>query len=332
MVHLSFLGVVVALSLLSFSAHADDSSLSVVKCREPSECLQRIEERVNELAESPPVEDDEKKPKKRRFFILWGYNRTFFGPTNSTFETEEGTFTIHQSQGYDRPTPFDPLVYFDPTKLSIPQYNITAGYMFSPRFGIEIGQDHMKWVFDPNRHYEITGDYQPTVYVADPANPEGPPVARSFEEIKQSGDASWLRFEHTNGYNYVFLGMVYEQPIYETPDGKFGVEGRFGAGAGLFIPQTSVFMHRDQAWNWRGYDNRFHVAGGGGHASAALKLTLFKHLVLLATARGTLIGVTDALVNESGARLTQTPIPAIEFIGQIGYQGSITGRKSRVKR
>ncbi len=322
--------------LVSGSARAQEIAgpreISVMTCREPGDCLRQIEEKVSALIEAPSAEDNEKKAKKRRFFVLWGYNRTFFGPTNSTFETADGTFTIHRSQGFDRPTPFDPLVYFDPTKLSIPQYNITAGYMFSPRFGIEIGQDHMKWVFDPNRRYEISGEYGPTVFVTDPANPDGPPLARSFDEIKESGDASWLRFEHTNGYNYVFLGMVYEQPIYETPNGKFEVAGRFGAGVGLFIPQTSVFMHRDQAWNWQGYDNRFHVAGGGGHASAALKLTLFKHLVLLASARGTLIGVTDALVDESGARLTQSPIPAIELIGQIGYQGSISGKKSRVRR
>jgi hypothetical protein len=203
--------------------------------------------------------------------------------------------------------------------------------MLNDRFGIEIGQDHMKWVFDPNQKYEITGNFSPTVYTTDPNVPNATPVAQTFDQIKQSGDATWLHFEHTNGYNYPFIGMIYQQPIYHAPTRKFGVDARLGAGVGFFVPQTSVWMQRDQMWNWKGYDNQFHIAGGGGHASAALKFTFFDHFFLLATARGSVIKVTDALVDQSGARLIQSPIGAMELIGQIGYQGSLRSKQNKKK-
>jgi hypothetical protein len=264
---------------------------------------------------------------------MWGYNRTWFGKTDSTFKTPEGEFTVHDSVGNDRPSPFDPKVYFNPSTLSIPQYNLTIGYWIKDRLGVEIGHDHMKWVFDPNRTYEISGEFSPTLYVPNPNSQYGwdgvMPV--SFDQVKQTGDARWLSFEHTNGYNYIFAGLVYLQPVYHGPRNRLAVDARMGAGAGVLIPQTSVHMHRDQAWNWAGYDNQFHLAGGGGHANAALRFTAYDRIFFEATARASLIKVSNALVDQSGAILTQTPIAAVELMGQIGYQGSLV-RKKRNRR
>jgi hypothetical protein len=268
---------------------------------------------------------------KGKFYVMWGYNRAWFGKTDSTFKTPEGTFTIHDSVGEDRPSPFDPKVYFNPSRLSIPQYNLTIGYWIKDRLGVEIGHDHMKWVFDRNRTYEITGEFSPTLYVPNP-NPQfgwDGVMPVTFDQVKQTGDARWLSFEHTNGYNYVFAGLVYLQPIYHGPRNRFAVDARMGAGAGVLIPQTSVHMHRDQAWNWEGYDNQFHLAGGGGHANAALRFTAYDRFFFEATARASLIKVSNALVDQSGAILTQTPIAALELMGQIGYQANLVRKKRK---
>ena len=261
------------------------------------------------------------------FYVMWGYNRARFTDADSTFKTQDGTFTIHQAHANDRPSPFDPKVYFNPTELSIPQYNLTIGYFFKPRWAVEVGQDHMKWVFDPNRTYEITGNYSPTVYVDGPNGP----VAQTFDQVKATGNATWLHFEHTNGYNYPFVALIYQVPILSTKNKAFAIDARFGAGAGFFVPQTSVWIHRDAPYTWKGFDNQFHIAGGGGHASAALKFTFFDRVFLLATARGSMIKVSDALVDQSGARLSQAPISAIELMGQFGYTFKLDGSKKKKK-
>ncbi len=217
--------------------------------------------------------------------------------------------------------------------MSIPQYNLTIGCWLKGRFGIEIGHDHMKWVFDNSRTYEFSGNFSPALYVHNPDAQYGwdgvKPV--TFDDVKQTGDATWLSFEHTNGYNYVFAALVFLQPIYHGPKGKLAFVSRLGAGAGVMIPQTSVHMHRDQAWNWQGYDNQFHLVGGGGHASAGLRVTAFDRVFFEAIARTSLIKISNALVDQSGAILTQTPMAALELMGQIGYQGSLV-RENRGRR
>ena len=267
---------------------------------------------------------------KGSFYVIWGYNRTWFGKTDSTFITPEGEFTIHDSVGKDRPSPFDPKVYFNPIRLSIPQYNLTIGYWIKDRLGVELGQDHMKWVFDNRRTYEIRGEFSPTLYVPNP-NPQygwDAVMPVTFDQIKATGNARWITFEHTNGYNYVFAGLVYRQPLYHGPKNRIGLDAKVGAGAGVLIPQTSVYMQRDQAWNWEGYDNQFHLAGGGGHANATLRFTAYDRFFFEATARASLIKVSNALVDQSGAILTQTPIAALELMGQVGYQAKLF-RKNR---
>ncbi|MBU6154341.1 MAG: hypothetical protein KGP28_08585 [Bdellovibrionales bacterium] len=278
---------------------------------------------------SDQPERPKSKGRKGEFYVMWGYNRTWFGKTDSTFKTPEGEFTIHDSVGKDRPTPFDPKIYFNPTKMSIPQYNLTLGYWFKDRVGVEIGQDHMKWVFDNSLNYSMSGSFSPTLFVPNPDAQYGWDGVRpvSFEEVKKTGDARWLSFEHTNGYNYVFAALVFLQPLYQGPKGRIALDSRWGAGAGVMIPQTSVHMHRDQAWNWQGYDNKFHLAGGGGHTSGSLRVTAFDRVFLEATARASLIKVSNALVDPSGAVLTQTPIAAFELMGQIGYQGPLVRHK-----
>jgi hypothetical protein len=265
----------------------------------------------------------------RSFYVSWGYHRARFSRTDTTFHTPEGVFTIHGAQGYDRPTPFEPKVYFNPAKLSIPQYNFTLGWQFHHRFAVELNHDHMKWVFDPNQRYEMSGDYSPTLYVDDPSHQGGwdPGIPSTYEHIKNTKDATWIRFEHTNGYNYVSASLLYRQPIFRSEKDRVGVEANSGSGLGLFIPQTSVHIRKDAPGNWVMNDNAFHIAGYGAHLNGGLRVTWYDRVFFQATARASWVRVTHALLDRTGAYLTQTPIQAIELIGQIGWQGLLRHKR-----
>jgi hypothetical protein len=268
---------------------------------------------------------------QQRLYVSWGYNRARFSRTDTTFHTPEGVFTIYGAQGYDRPTPFDPKVYFNPANFSIPQYNLTLGWQFHRRFAVELNHDHMKWVFDSNQGYEMSGEYSPTLYVDDSAHQGSwdPGLPVTFEQVKSTRDATWIRFEHTNGYNYVSASLLYRQPILLMAQDRVGLEVNGGAGLGLFIPQTSVHVRKDAPGNWVGNDNPFHIAGHGVHLNGGLRVTWYDRIFFQATARASWVRVTHALLDRSGAYLTQTPIQAIELIGQIGWQGFIRKKKSR---
>jgi hypothetical protein len=273
--------------------------------------------------------DNSEKIKPRSIYFVWGYNRAWHGNSDMTFRTNEGTFTIHDAQGVDRPSPFDPKVYFNPSKLSIPQYVMKVGYMFDENFGIELAQDHMKWVFVNDIPYEITGDFSPVLYT-DEENADWP-VANNFEEIRESGDATWLTAEHSDGYNYVNASAVFNINVIATKNEIFKIDFRPAVGAGLMIPKTKVMMHRDQMWNWEGLDNRFHIAGYGVHAEAKVRITLYNKFFIEAAARGTYIKVENALVDGTNARLEHTPIPSLQVYGAAGIAIPIGQKKKRKK-
>jgi hypothetical protein len=272
----------------------------------------------------------DKKVKPRSIYFVWGYNRAWHGKSDMTFRTSEGNFTIHDAEGVDRPTPFDPAVYFNPTKLSIPQYVMKVGYMFDENFGIEFSQDHMKWVFVNDIPYEITGDFSPVLYTDEEG--EDYPVANSFEDIRNSGNATWLHAEHSDGYNYVNASAVFNINVVATKNEIFKVDFRPAVGAGLMVPKTKIMMHRDQKWNWEGLDNRFHIAGYGVHAEAKVRITLYNKFFIEAAARGTYIKIDNALVDGSNARLEHTAIPSLQVYGAAGIAIPLGKKKKKRKK
>jgi hypothetical protein len=266
------------------------------------------------------------KPLLHQVYFSWGYNRAWHSKTDVQFTTPDGSFTIHKAHGDDRPSPFDPKIYFNPVTMSIPQYNIDFGVMFNPKWGLEGSMNHMKWVFDNSRPYELSGDYNRTVFIKNP-NPQygwdlSNPV--TFSEAKAKRDASFVAAEHSDGYNYASLGMVYKQNLFETKNKNFSIDTRFGAGAGLMIPKTKVIFHQDQLYNYHGLDNKFHIAGGGVHGDVGIKFTLFNSVYLQAITRGSYIKVKDALVDGTESRMEHIqPIGSVQVLGQIGYQHTL---------
>jgi hypothetical protein len=278
-------------------------------------------------------EETQKNGKKtinpKNIYFVWGYNRAFHSNSDMTFKTSEGEFTIHNAQGVDRPSPFGMNEYFNPVNLSIPQYVVKLGYMFDEKWGIELAQDHMKWVFVNDIPYEVSGDFSPTLYVTEDG--EQWPVAQSFNDIKNSGNMTWLQAEHTDGYNYVNISAVYNLKVYATKNEIFRIDLRPNAGFGLMIPKTRIMMHKDQMWEWKGLDNRFHIAGFGAHVEAKVRLTFFHNFFIEAAARGTYIKIENALVNGTSDRLEHTPISSLQLYGAAGFNIPLDRKKKRKK-
>jgi hypothetical protein len=267
-------------------------------------------------------------PKKKHFvYITWGYNRGYHTKSDATFKTASGTFTIHDAVGHDRPST-ELIDYIHPTRIPIPQYNLKIGYEVNENWDIVAGLDHMKWVFQNQRKYEISGDYDRTVFVPHASGDPALLTGLNFDQVKATGDARWLSFDHTNGYNYAHLGAVYKKELWRSKNDRFSLGVGGGAGAGLMIPQTTVKFHQDNWWNWEGVDNNFHVAGYGGHADAHLRLGV-GNFFMQPSIRGTYIKIDNALVNSDGDRLEHTPIGSIQFIVEGGYKIPIGQRKKK---
>jgi hypothetical protein len=267
-------------------------------------------------------------PKKKRFiYFTWGYNRGFHSKSDATFTTKEGTFTIHDAVGHDRPSK-ELLDYIHPARIPIPQYNLRIGFELNEKWDIVTGLDHMKWVFQNQLPYHVTGNYNHTVFVPHASGDPALLTGLTFDQVKQTGDMRWLTFDHTNGYNYAHLGAIYKTNLLSSKNGDFKLSTGLGAGAGLMIPQTSVRYHQDSWWNWQNVDNNFHVAGFGAHAEAKLQIG-YKNFFMEPVVRGSYIKVSNALVQKSGEKLEHTPIGSIQFIVQGGYRIPLKDKKKR---
>ena len=94
------------------------------------------------------------------------------------------------------------------------------------------------------------------------------------------------------------------------------------------VPKTKVMMHRDEMWQWKGLDNRFHLAGYGGHADARLKFTFWDRISLVGMVRGNVIKIDNALVytdRDPEARLSHTPIKSVQ--ATVGLEVKIFKKK-----
>jgi len=310
---------------LEYIVPADFSiqSKNIEKAKTDSQlyCVQKVNKPISEqavdLANSLEnvIEKDSKKKGIQEIWISWGYNRDWHSKSDAMFKTLYGDFTIHDAYGDDVPKKFG-IYYFDPEKISIPQYNIEIGVMFNDKWGMDLHMDHMKWKFDRLRDYEITGDFSKKVWSTRGSR-------KTFEEAIRDKDASWLRFEHTDGYNYLSLGLIRNLKLVESKSGNFDIDARVSGGAGLMVPRTDIrlYYQKDDGGSDRyGINNKFHIAGYGVHADARLKFTFWDKVFLQATVRGSRIKVKNALVDGVGASLEHTPINSVQVIGQIGYQ------------
>ena len=261
-------------------------------------------------------------------FITWGYNRGFHSTSDITVRTDQGSYTIRNAVGEDRPSPLS-LKYLKPSNFSVPQYNLKLGYWFSrdSKFGIGAGTDHMKWVFDPSREYDIEGDYTGELWV------DG--ERRTFDEVVAGRDASFLLLEHTDGYNYPYIEGLYREKLVDTR--RFGIDAVAGAGAGILFPKTRTRI-ADQAdtAGYRDIDNKFHVAGYAFHVDASLmfkyKQTNGVSYFVKPTVRGVAGKINNALYFGDEGSIEQSMIYTLEPSLSVGMEVPLNVINNEVKR
>jgi len=235
------------------------------------------------------IKDSYDTGSKGVLFIQWGYNRGIHSKSDITVKTDKGSYTIKDAVGADRPSEFN-LRYLKPSNFTKPQYNIKLGYWFSKdsKFGIGGGTDHMKWVFDNTREYEIEGDYTGDLWVKG--------QKKSFEEVVAGKDASFLLLEHTDGYNYPYLEGLYREQLINTK--RFGLNAVAGVGAGILFPKTRTRVaDQENTASYRDLDNKFKVAGFGVHADLSLVLKYKQKNGISYFAKPTVRGVAGKINN-----------------------------------
>lgn len=209
-----------------------------------------------------------------KFYAYWGWNLSGYSKSDITFEGDNYNFTLHDVAAQDRQSPLG-LDYLNPLKISIPQYDFRFGYYLKDDLDISFGQDHMKYVIVQNQVAKISGSIAGTgtTYDGTYVN-EDLPIAEDF-----------LKFEHTDGLNYVNIEIRKSQEILKKR--KIKTRALYGFGVGALVPRTNATLFGGERYD------EFHLSGYGFAGVVGLNVIVYKRIFAQAELKGGFINMPD---------------------------------------
>lgn len=219
---------------------------------------------------------------KGRLFVYWGWNRGTFTNSDIHFWGKDYDFTLDKVVAKDRQSPFDAKVYFNPSLMTIPQYNFRIGYYINNKYSVSFGVDHMKYVMVANQNAHITGSIANSNTIYDGTYNNSPIVI----------SPDFLKFEHTDGLNYANFEFRRTDNI-ATIGEYVKANLTAGAGAGILYPRTNTTLLGNERYD------QFHLAGYGLGAMVGLNIELFKYFFIQTEAKGGFIHMPDIRTTKS---------------------------------
>jgi len=218
---------------------------------------------------------------KGNFYVYWGWNWDWYQKSNITFKGTEYDFELQKVIARDRQSPFDARIYFNPLKITIPQYNFRLGYFINDHYNISLGIDHMKYVMVNDQRVKISGHI----------NNSGTPYDGNYSDDDLVLADDFLRFEHTDGLNYPNLEFRRFDEIFDFNRVKINLTE--GLGFGMLYPRTNTTL-----LNKERYDE-FHVAGYGLAGVVGINLAMYKWFFIQSELKGGFINMPDIRTTSS---------------------------------
>lgn len=222
---------------------------------------------------------------KGKVFVSFGGNREYFTNSDIHFKGDNYNFTVENAEAHDKPKGWN-VDYINPARFTIPQTNMKFGYFISDHYAVSINVDHMKYVFTQDQTANVTGN------INLPSTEIGAVYNNTYNNTPVNfSDGNFLRFEHTNGLNYIHAELARFDDISNifsiANTDKFQINITEGVGAGVLYPRTDVALlgkaERDE----------FHIAGYGLSAKAGLNFNFFKYFFIQTELKGGYINMPD---------------------------------------
>jgi len=214
-----------------------------------------------------PIEK-RKKPKnsmaKGTAFIYWGYNRSAYSRSTINFEGVGYNFALKGVQATDRPSK-KISEYFNPTKWTVPQFNVRVGYNFKNYWNISIGYDHMKYVMIHGPQYLLNGKINEGV---------DPNWSGNYDDELVITNEKDFHYENSNGMNYIRLELSNVKNLVRNGRDNFTLSYLLGlsSGAILSINDFNFGNQKDMA--------TMSLSGLGVSGHAGVRFEFFKHIFL----------------------------------------------------
>lgn len=197
------------------------------------------------------------------FFFYWGYNRSYYTKSNIRFVGQDYDFKLKDVVAYDRPDAFRASVYFNPSTLTVPQYNGRFGYYYTDRWAITLGVDHYKYVMADHNHVLLDGHIAQGIDDNWGGNYTDEPVVTNIDTF---------HYENTNGVNLLRLELMRSFDLWELGSKRqIALTGNIGLGTGPVLTFNDLNFAREHTFATPS------ISGFCLSANASLRLEFFKH-------------------------------------------------------
>lgn len=216
----------------------------------------------------------EQKPKKvGEFYFSWGYNRDWYSKSDihvyrhDADPSKSYDFMLYDAKAHDKPDMQD---YWHVDRLTIPQYDMTAGYFFNDKhnLGIELGWNHLKYVVTDWQTIHMKGQIH------------GTPIDRVYPL-----DPDTLHLQHTNGNNYLIASLVKRQNIFIHKDIQIYAIAKVGAGPLISYTIDTILKDYDPGY--------FHYHGWVAATSLGIRFSFLKYLFIQTDMQGAFANYTN---------------------------------------
>ena len=200
---------------------------------------------------------------KGGFYLYWGYNRSAYTKSSLRLVGPGYDFRLNELKAEDRPEKVS-LVYLNPKKITIPQFNVRMGYFFMDKWAVTFGYDHMKYIMRHPQTVKIKGHVDPgvsTLWNGDYNNQE---TELPYNQI---------HYENSDGNNYIRFGVArYFDLLSVGEKNWFRIRGVVEGTVGFLLPFNDL--------DFGGKKNlkTISVSGYGISLHPGLRLEFFNHL------------------------------------------------------
>ncbi|MGB0933010.1 MAG: hypothetical protein ACPGU5_01940 [Lishizhenia sp.] len=165
---------------------------------------------------------------KGTLFGYWGYNRSAYTQSNINFISNNYDFTLKGAKASDNPEAFDPSIYFNLNKLTIPQFNARIGYYFKNNWAISFGYDHMKYLLNNGNRVLLDGTITPGIDTK---------WAGEYSDVPVTTDSKHIHYENSDGLNYMRFELTRTDQIYKArkKNGWFALSTNLGVSSGFLL-------------------------------------------------------------------------------------------------
>ena len=243
--------------------------------------------------------------KAGQWYIAWGWNNADYTDSDIHFQGADHDFTLHDVEANDRQSEIGGGGWYEnflnPSRITIAQTNAQIGYFITDNLSISFNIDHMKYVMESNQVVTIDSNV---------ANTTIDNATNANNKITLSPDL--LKYEHTDGLNYISIGGQYFRSFWQ-PIAGIDFSWVVGGGAGLMYPKTNVtLLDRDK-------NDNFYWSGYGYDIKAGIEISFSENFFFRYMIKQGHINMPDIVTSSEDDEASQK-FDFTEYLGIFGYR------------